>query len=123
MNVHKPTTLKRASQFSKSSLQLETLESRCLLNATVHHGIWTIYGDQTPDNPHDIISIETDSQDPATYRAMVNNQIIYERPISDIHSIRIFAGKGNDEVNINPDTLADHLRIKVIGGRGDDLLN
>lgn len=121
MEKQKHSSPKLVSQLPKSKLQLESLESRCLLNATLHHGIWTIYGDQTPDNLNDTITIEPDGEENTLLVAVVNDQIIDTQSVTDIRGIRIHAGKGADIVNINLDD--PMVPIKILGGRGGDLLN
>jgi uncharacterized secreted protein with C-terminal beta-propeller domain len=123
MNGKKHSLRKREFYDPKSELQLEFLEPRCLLSATLDHGIWTIHGDQTPDNLDDIITIEPDSLNPASLQALVNGQVVDEQSSSEVRTITIFAGKGDDEVRINFDTLTDPIRVHVFGGRGDDLLH
>ncbi|MFC1783331.1 beta-propeller domain-containing protein, partial [Planctomycetota bacterium] len=107
---------------AKPRLALERLETRCLLNASLSNGVWSIYGDADRPDLSDDILIDIVPSDPAILQATVNDQIIDTRYVSDVQAIRIFAGKGDDTVTIDLSAELEAISAKLVGGKGDDHL-
>ena len=66
--------------FSKSlvnhSIELERLETRCLLNGAFNNGVWSLRGDIDPADRSDEIVIDVDPDDSGLLRAIINDDII-----------------------------------------------
>jgi hypothetical protein len=112
--------VRKSSKQNRSLNQLEQLESRCLLSAS---RIWTIVGDQNPNDPTDQIVIDRDPAQPASLRAIINGQVIGTRPDRRISGIRIHAGDGLDTVTVNETLGAILVPMTVYGGAGDDQIS
>ena len=106
----------------KHAVELERLETRCLLNGAFSHGVWTIHGDIAPADRSDEIVIDVAPDDGGLLRAIINNEIIDTQSITEVQLIRVFAGKGDDMVRIELPEGADDISVKLTGGAGDDQL-
>ncbi|MBN1764257.1 MAG: beta-propeller domain-containing protein [Sedimentisphaerales bacterium] len=108
---------------SKYQLALESLEQRCLLNASLSKaGVWTIIADMDKSNPDDDISIRLCPDNSDRLEVQMNGQIINQQDLADVQRIRVKAGKGDDSIEIN---LPEDLRpipSKIMGGKGDDTI-
>jgi uncharacterized secreted protein with C-terminal beta-propeller domain len=109
-------------QVRKSSQQrqlgaLEQLETRCLLNA---RRVWTIAGDQNPQDLADTIVIDRDPAQTANLRAIVNGEVVGTRPERKVSGIRIFAGQGSDTVAVDESLGTISVPVTVAAGTGDD---
>ena len=115
----------RASTFSLPNRQstlkqalLEALEPRTLMSAAPST-VWRITGDDAPDSPNDIISVEVSPTDSTVLEATINGRVASTRSIQGLSLIRIDAGLGDDTVTV---TLPDGVTIptRITGGRGND---
>jgi uncharacterized secreted protein with C-terminal beta-propeller domain len=96
----------------------EVLEDRCLLDAALLYGVWTITG--TPGD--DQIVIDRDPQNQGTLRAFLNGQQIGSEQEANMVGIRVDAGDGNDSVKIDESNGAILLPATLLGGAGNDTL-
>jgi len=99
-------------------LDVEPLECRRLLSATVSRGILAIRG-TTAD---DAIEIRRADQDPGLLEVVENGNVTASRAIDSIRQIRIDGGSGDDEILVNQDNGPITIPTQLKGGRGDDLL-
>ncbi|MCP4707651.1 MAG: hypothetical protein GY869_03415, partial [Planctomycetes bacterium] len=106
----------------KHSVELEKLESRCLLNGAFSNGVWSIHGDIDPGDRSDEIVIEVDPNDSSLLRAIINDEIIDTQNIAEVQLIRVRAGQGDDIVRIELPEGADDISVKLTGGAGADQL-
>ncbi len=101
-------------------LAAEQLEQRTLLSTSFHDGCWTIQGDPNPLAPNDHITIDLSPNDPSKLRALINNKSTYINK-SDLRSIRVLAGNGDDSVTLTlPAKL--NIAVSVFGGNGNDTI-
>lgn len=107
------------SERRRCRLQVEQLESRSLPSRTL---VWTVLGDRQPGNLDDMIVIERDQQQPQWLQAVVNGEVVSKQLAGNIAELRIYAGKGNDHVEVNVSNRATRFRVSVFGGAGDDYL-
>ena len=95
----------------------------CMLSATMSNAsVWIISGDIDKSDPTDNITIESDANAPTVLNAIVNDQLIDTRNEADIQLIRIFAGNGDDIVNIKLSEDGETIPVEIFGGKGDDFL-
>ncbi len=115
--------MKRTNE-SISLCAFEIFEERLLFSASpqIATGLakWTIRGDSAADSLDDQIVIEHDPTDAGFVQAIVNGEVIARAASGELRTIRIRAGKGDDTVFVNLADGAEHIRVVVYGGRGDD---
>ncbi len=114
---------KRGRRFGPATgpAALEVLESRVLLSAGA---VWTIHGDLDKSNPSDVIVVEqTDPDgDLGLLAATVNGRVVATRDASSLRKIRVLAGKGDDTVRADLGESNTNIRVRIVGGPGDDQL-
>lgn len=104
----------------------EQLEQRCLLSVSLLSGAWTIVGNQTEANQ---IVVEPARTDASKLQVRINGQIAGQAAKSQVRSIAIYGGDGDDTMIIALDTMKLPTRLSggagndtLIGGAGDDYL-
>ncbi|MGE5611794.1 MAG: beta-propeller domain-containing protein, partial [Bacillota bacterium] len=95
----------------------EQLEQRCLLSVSLQSGEWTIVGDQARANQ---IIVEPARTDVNKLQAWVNGQIASQVSKTQVRSIAIYGGDGNDAITIALDN--SKLPTRLSGGAGNDTL-
>lgn len=80
-------------------LDVEPLECRRLLSATVSRGILAVRGTAADD----AIEIRRADQDPGLLEVVENGTVTASRAIESIRQIRIDGGSGDDEILVNQD--------------------
>ncbi len=119
---------RRQNRVASNRCALESLEARQLLAATLMaNGTWNITG--TSDN--DEIYVARDEVDSTVLLVEMNGQVIDEQYASDVESLQISGGAGNDHIEIDeadgkvmmPTVLrGDDGNDVVIGGSGNDTI-
>lgn len=102
---------------------VESLEERRLLAATVEGGILIVTGTARSDN----INVSLDSGE-SSFRVRIRTggaEDIQNVPLAGVTGIRILAGSGNDEVEVEDINEPGNLQlpVSVIGGNGNDSLH
>src|SRR6266702_2294637 len=97
---------------------IERLEARQMLSASV----WQVVGADNPANPSDTIVIEAVPEKTGWLRAEINGADVSYRRASQITSIRINAGDGNDLVHVRLGHRFGQLGTLILGGNGHDVL-
>ena len=99
--------------------RIEELETRTLLSTG---SLWVIVGDQSPQSWNDTIVIQRNPTNPRMLDAVVNGVVVGSRDLAEVDRIRVVAGRGNDLVAINFSTSRASVRTLLEGGAGDDQL-
>ncbi len=121
-------TNRRQNRVSNHRCALESLEARQLLAATLMaNGTWNITG----TNGNDEIYVARDEIDSTVLLVEVNGKVVDEQYASDVKSIQISGGLGNDHIEIDeaagkittPTVLrGDDGNDVIIGGSGNDTI-
>ncbi|KKL22736.1 hypothetical protein LCGC14_2432460, partial [marine sediment metagenome] len=101
---------------------LEALEPRVLLSAAMHGGTLKVRGDDDPAGPDDQIVLRLNSADPSVFEAVVNGEVVHSAPLADLRAVKIFAGLGDDTVQIDLGAAGADIPVRIFGGPGDDTL-
>lgn len=103
---------------------LESLESRCLLSVSFHGGVWTVRGDDGTGSGanqlDDSITIQPSADDSSMLELTINGQVVGTQNAADVRAIRIFGGRGDD--NISLAGLSGGFRTFLCGGAGNDVI-
>src|SRR6188472_4222226 len=92
----------KAGHRSARQRLVELLEGRQLLSgATVVGDVWQISGDANRPSLGDVIVVAPVENDPSTLHVTIDGAEAGSTPASEIHSISIDAGRGNDRVSID----------------------
>ncbi len=106
------------SRSGHQASSVERLESRTLLTATLGRGILAIRGTAA----HDVIEVRRSADDTNVLQVVENGTVTFSRAISAVRQIRIDGGAGNDEISVNQENGAITIPTRIVGGRGNDLL-
>lgn len=99
--------------------QAEALEARTLPSG---NSVWTILGDQQPDNPDDTIVVRRAPSNRDVLQAVVNGVVVSSHAAADLTVVRVLAGDGNDTVSVEVGNRESTFVAKVWGGPGDDTI-
>jgi len=101
--------------------QIESLEPRFALAVGHGYGTWSITGDSNAADPDDIIIIDRNPSNAAQLRATVNGVVVGTRLESTVKTIRVIGGRGDDVITVN---IPGNTRIKtqLYGNAGNDTI-
>jgi uncharacterized secreted protein with C-terminal beta-propeller domain len=96
----------------------ERLEDRRLLSSAppVHAVAWTVHGTGSSD----VIIIDRNPGVPRNLRIFRNGTLLGQRPDSQVKSIRVITGAGNDVVRVDPSAGPIAVPLVVDAGSGND---
>jgi len=94
---------------------LERLEARCLFSAST----WTIDGIADANTGGASIQVQVSQTDPTQLQAIVNNEVVATRDITDVKQIVINGTDGGDDISVNLGD-ATSIKVKIYGAAGND---
>jgi len=99
----------------------EPLERRLALSVNFARGVWTILGDATRGQFDDTIVVDRSPANPLRLRVVVNGAVVASRLEANVHTIRVFGGRGADSIMVD---VPGNRRIRAIldGGVGNDTI-
>ena len=102
---------------------VEALEQRQMLSASVEQGVWNIrldQGDLAASDNRVVIAVRRNN--PSILQCGVNGKVRARVRVSQIDSLRLVMGAGDDQVTLKLGKHTGRLRADVRGGAGDDVL-
>lgn len=105
--------------WAKLRLPVFVLMILLAVGSAVQGGTWRIKGDNALDR-NDEITIQCNPDNPEVLQAVIGGQVVSQKLLTDVQAIYISAGKGDDTVTINLDSLA--IPVRIMGGPGKDVL-
>ena len=99
----------------------EPLERRLALSVNFARGVWTILGDATRGQFDDTIVVDRSPANPLRLRVVVNGAVVASRLEANVHTIRVFGGRGDDSITVD---VPGNTRIRTVldGGGGNDTI-
>ena len=79
----------------------EPLERRLALSVNFARGVWTILGDATRGQFDDTIVVDRSPANPLRLRVVVNGAVVASRLEANVHTIRVFGGRGADSIMVD----------------------